>query len=98
MKYLPLAFSSVNWCKIDVFTLNVMVLPHEISQTVKIEVNRYTNIYLLMNLFKINQLIFIFSCISALLSFMQQKYVFNHFVLLLLLIETFYDAKPLYFK
>ena len=44
------------------------------SQTVKIKVNRYTNIYLLMNLFKINQFIFIFFCISALLSFIQQKH------------------------
>ena len=29
MKYLPLAF--VNWCKIDVFTLNVMALHHKKS-------------------------------------------------------------------
>ena len=56
-----LAFSSVNWCKIDVFPSNIMVLHHKMSQTVKINVNRYTNIYLLMNLFKINQFIFIFS-------------------------------------
>ena len=67
-----LAFSSVNWCKIDVFTSNIMVLHHKMSQTVKINVNRYTNIYLLMNLFKFNQFIFIFSCISALFSFIQQ--------------------------
>ena len=29
-----LAFSSVNWCKIDVFTSNIMVLHHKMSQTV----------------------------------------------------------------
>ena len=86
MKYLPLAFSSVNWCKIDVFSLNIMALHHKMSQTVKIKVNRYTYIYLLMNLSKMNQFIFIFSCISALLSFIQQKGFFNHFVFLLLLI------------
>ena len=34
-----------------------MVLHHKMSQTVKIKVNRYTNIYLLMNLFKIHQFI-----------------------------------------
>ena len=67
-----LAFSSVNWCKIDIFTSNIMVLHHKTSQTVKINVNRYTNIYLLMNLFEINQFIFIFSCILALFSFIQQ--------------------------
>ena len=81
-----LAFSSVNWCKIDVFTSNIMVLHHKMSQTVKIYVNRYTKIYLLMNLFKINQFIFIFFCISALFSFIQQTIFFNHFVFLLLLI------------
>ena len=81
-----LAFSSVNWCKIYVFTSNILVLHHEMSQTVKINVNRYTNIYLLMNLFKINQFIFIFSCISALFSFIQQTIFLNHFVFLLLLI------------
>ena len=88
MKYLPLAFSSVNWCKIDVFTFNIglMVLHHKMSQTVKIKVNRYTNIYLLMKLFSINQLMLIFSCISAFLSFIQQKYFKNYFVFLLLLI------------
>ena len=59
MKYLPLAFSSVNWCKIDAFTSNIMVLHHKMSQTIKIKVNRYTNIYLLMNLFKISQFMFI---------------------------------------
>ena len=37
-----------------------MVLHHKMSQTVKIKVNRYTNIYLFMNLLKINQFIFIF--------------------------------------
>ena len=93
-----LAFSSVNWYKIDVITSDIMVLHHKISQTVKINVNRYTNIYLLMNLFKINQFIFIFSCISALFSFIQQTNIFNHFVFLLLFIETFYGAKPLYLK
>ena len=66
-------FSSVNWFEIYVFTSNIMVLHHKMSQTVKIKVNRYMNIYLLMNLFKINQFIFIFSCISALLSVIQQK-------------------------
>ena len=69
MKYPPLEFSSVNWCKIDVFSLNIMDLHHKMPQTVKIKVNRYTNTYLLMNLFPINQFIFIFSCISAFLSF-----------------------------
>ena len=63
-----------------------MVLHHKMSQTVKIKVNRYTNIYLLMNVFKINQFIFIFSCISALLFVIQQKTIFDHFVFLLLLI------------
>ena len=29
-----LAFSHVNWCKIDVFTLNIMVLHHKMSQTI----------------------------------------------------------------
>ena len=67
-----LAFSHVNWCKIDVFISNIMVLHHKMPQTVKINVNRYTNIYLLMNLFKINQFMFIFSYISALFSFIQQ--------------------------
>ena len=81
-----LAFSSVNWCKIDVFTSNIVVLHHKISQTDKINVNRYINIYFLMNLFKINQFIFIFSCISALFSFIQQTNIFNHFVFLLFLI------------
>ena len=28
-------FSYVNWCKIDVFTSNIMVLHHKMSQTVK---------------------------------------------------------------
>ena len=28
---LPLAFSSVNWCKIYVFTSNIMVLHHKVS-------------------------------------------------------------------
>ena len=37
-----------------------MVFHHRMSQTVKIKVNRYTDIYLLMNLFTINQFIFIF--------------------------------------
>ena len=54
MKYLPLAFSSVIWCKIDVFTSNIMVLNYKMSQTVKIKIKRYTNIYLLINLFTIN--------------------------------------------
>ena len=83
-----LAISSVNLCKIDVFTSNTMVLHHKMSQTVKINVNRYTNIYLLMNLFKINQFIFNFSCILALFSFIQQAIFFNHFVFLLLLIVS----------
>ena len=34
MKYPPLAFSSVNWCKIGVFTLNMMALHHKKSQTI----------------------------------------------------------------
>ena len=80
-----LAFSSVNWCKIEVFTSNIMVLHHKMSQTVKINVNRYTNIDLLMHLFKINQFIFIFSCISSLFSFIQQTNFVNHFVFLLYL-------------
>ena len=63
-----------------------MVLHHKISQALKMKVNRYTNIYLLMNLFKINQFIFIFSCISALLSVIQQKNFIDHFVFLLLIV------------
>ena len=51
MKYPHLALSSVNWCKMDVFTSNIMALHHKMSQTVKIKVNRHTNIYLLMKLF-----------------------------------------------
>ena len=43
-----------------------MVLNHKMSQTVKIKVNRYTHIYLLMNLFKINQFIFIAVYIDSL--------------------------------
>ena len=35
MKYPPLAFSSVDVCKIDVFTSNIMVLHHKMSQTVR---------------------------------------------------------------
>ena len=31
---LPLTFSSVNWCKIDVFTLNIIPLHHKKSQTI----------------------------------------------------------------
>ena len=31
VNYLPLAFSSVNWCKIDVFTLNIIPLHHKVS-------------------------------------------------------------------
>ena len=54
-----------------------MVLHHKMSQTVQIEANRYTNIYLLMNLFKINQFIFVISCISALLSVIQQQKILN---------------------
>ena len=57
----------------------MMVLHHKMSQTVKIKVNGYTNIYLLMNLFTINQFIFIFSCISAFLSFIQQQKCFESF-------------------
>ena len=57
-----------------------MVLHHKMSETVKIKVNRYTNIYFLMNLYKINQFILIFSFISALLSLIEQKIFFNHFV------------------
>ena len=30
--------SALNWCKIDVFTSNIIVLHHKMSQTVKIEV------------------------------------------------------------
>ena len=59
------------WCKINVFTSNIMVLHHKMSQTVKIKVNTHTNIYLLMKLFSINHFIFIFSCISVFLSFIQ---------------------------
>ena len=39
MKYPPLAFSSVNWCKIDVFSLNIMALHPKKSQTVNITKN-----------------------------------------------------------
>ena len=45
MKYPPLAFSNVNWCKIDAFTSSLMVLHHKMSQNIKIKVNRHTNIY-----------------------------------------------------
>ena len=86
MKYLPLAFSSVNWCKIDVFTSNIIVLHHKISQTVKIKVNRCTNIYLLMNLFKINQFTFIFFLYFSFTFIYTTKIFFVHFVFLLLLI------------
>ena len=76
-----------------------MVLHHKKSQTVKIKINRHTNIYLLMNLFSINQFIFIFSCISALLSFIQQKSFFNHFVFLLsLIVWDFLWCKSIIFK
>ena len=34
IKYRPLAFRSVDWCKINVFTLNIMVLHHKKSQTI----------------------------------------------------------------
>ena len=34
-----LAFSSVNWCKIDVFTLNIMVLHHKMSPTINNNTN-----------------------------------------------------------
>ena len=34
MKYPPLAFSPVNLCKADVFTLNMMALYHKRSQTI----------------------------------------------------------------
>ena len=71
-----LASSPLNWCKIDVFTSNIMVLHHKMPQTVKINVNRYTNIYLLMNLLEIIQFMLIFSCISALFSFIQQTIFF----------------------
>ena len=70
-----LAFCSVNWCKIDVFTSNIMVLHHKMSQTVKINVNRYTNIYLLMKLFKTNQFIFIFP-VFQLYFHSYNKYIF----------------------
>ena len=77
MKYPPLAFSPVNLCKINVFTSNIHNgFAHKISQTVKIKVNRYTDIYFLMNLFKINQFLFICSCISALLSFLKSICIF----------------------
>ena len=56
-----LTFSSENLCKIDVFTSNIMVLHHKMSQTVKINVNRYTNIYLLMNLFNLFSFFLYFS-------------------------------------
>ena len=82
-----------------------MVLHHKMSQTVKINVNRYTNIYLLMNLFKINQFIFIFSRISAL--FIQQtNFVFCIFVVVdslghlwcKTIIFKVKTSKPLYLK
>ena len=86
MKYLPLAFSSVNWCKIDVFTSNIMVLHRKLTQTVKIKVNRYTNIYSLINLFKLNQFIFIFPVVQLYFHSYNKKKTFNHFVFLLLVI------------
>ena len=85
MKYPPLAFISVNCCKIDVFSLNIMVLRHKMSQTVKIKVSRYTNIYLLMNLFTINQFIFIFP-VFQLYFHSYNKNIFNHYVFLLLIV------------
>ena len=88
----------MNWCKIYVFTSNIMVLHHKISQTLKIKLNRYTNIYLLMNLFKINQFIPFFFCISALLSVIQQKNFLNHFVFLLLIVWDFLWCKGIIFK
>ena len=39
MKYPPLAFSPVNWCKIDVFSLNMMALHHKMSQTMNERMN-----------------------------------------------------------
>ena len=53
MKYPPLAFSSMNWCEIDVFTSNIIILHHKISQTIKTKVNKSTEIYLLMKLLSI---------------------------------------------
>ena len=47
MKYPPLAFSPVNLCKIDVFTLNMMALPHKMSQTI----NNNENTKWLKNIF-----------------------------------------------
>ena len=99
MKYLPLAFSSVNWCKSCVFTSNIMALHHKMSQTVKIKVNRYTNIYLLMNLFEINQFIFIFPVFQLYFVLYNKKIFFNHFVFLLLLIVwDFLWCKGIIFK
>ena len=67
----------MNGCKFNVFTSNIiMVLHHKKSKTVKIKVNRHTNISLLMNLFTMNQSIFIF----PILYFYSYKYLFNHFV------------------
>ena len=37
-----LAFSSVNWCKIDVLTLNIMVLHHKMKMSQTINNNKNT--------------------------------------------------------
>ena len=88
LKYLPLAFGSMNWCKINIFTSNRIVLHHKQSQNVKIKVNRYTNIYLLMNLFTIDQFILIFSYILV-LYFYSYRYLFNCFVFIYTPVDIF---------
>ena len=80
------------------FTSNIMVLHHKMSQTVKIKVNRYTNIYLLMNLFKINQFIFIFPVSQLYFLSYNKKNFFNHFVFLLLIVCDFLRCKGTIFK
>ena len=95
MKYLSLAFSSVNWCKIDIFTSNIMVLDHEMSQTVKIKVNRY--IYWWIYSKSIN--LYSFFPVFQLYFLSYKKIVFNHLVFLLLLIAwDFLWCKAIIFK
>ena len=65
-----------------------MALHHKMSQTVKIKVNRYTNIYLLMNLFEINQFMFNFSCISALLCVIQQQKIFFYIFCIFVVVDS----------
>ena len=85
LKYPPFAFSFVNWCKSDVFTSNIVVLHYKMSQTVKIKVNRHTNIYWWNHFQLIN-----------LYSFLPVFQLF--FYLLLLIVWDFLWCKAIIFK